>query len=45
MNHEETLETLVEMHKNIMDKYGYCKNGVALEKAISLLQFIIQNDK
>lgn len=45
MNYEQTLGTLVEMHENIMNKYGYCKNAIALEKAISLLQFIIQNDK
>ena len=44
MNYEETLQVLVNLHNNIMNKYGFCKNTAALEKAISLLQFINQNN-
>ena len=43
MNYQEALEILVKMKNNTMNKYGCCANTIALEKAISLLQFIIQN--
>lgn len=44
MNYEETLQVLVNLRNNIMNKYGFGRNTVALEKAISLLQFINQNN-
>lgn len=45
MDYKETLDTIIKMHENIINKYGNCRNSRALEKAISLLSFIIENDK
>ena len=45
MDYKETLNVLVTMHNNIMNEFGYYRNAKALEKAISLLQFIIESNK
>lgn len=45
MDYKETLDTIIKMYENIINKHGICRNSKALEKTISLLQFIIENNK